>query len=309
MAPLWVLWAFLLGSVASTQSLLLSPLPVPAHVYAHAATHAPARSSIVRLASDDDPAPPEVIQAEDNATPNRKYRLATAAVGVTVSAATAGAAIATLSGQYDFGDVMLFGSPVVTLVVDVLVGGTSAWAWQQEQKTKRENIARIWEEVKRRRTGGATEGANRLQRRAKKVLVPGGAMPGAGGFGAQPRSAPARPKAAAPSAAPRVPAAAPPAEEPATVTGADSGGLFAGARAFLEEANALGKAQAISLNAQLEDAGVLPPVAPRPPAPTTMDVPAPAAEVAPAGAPLDGAVGARTPAKGKAKKGGSKKKK
>jgi len=303
-----------LAFISSTQSLLLSlPRTVPAHVHAHAATHAPARSGIVRLASDDDPAPPEVIQAEDNATPNRKYRLATAAVGVTVSAATAGAAIATLSGQYEFGDVMLFGSPVVTLVVDVLVGGTSAWAWQQEQKTKRENIARIWEEVKRRRTGGATEGANRLQRRAKKVLVPGGAMPGAGGFGAQPRSAPARPKAspkaAAPSAAPRVPAAAPPAEEPATVTGADSGGLFANARAFLEEANALGKAQAISLNAQLEDAGVLPPVAPRPPAPTTMDVPAPAAEVAPAGAPLDGAVGARTPAKGKAKKGGSKKKK
>lgn len=301
---------FLGFSLASTQSLLLSlPRLVPAHVHAHAATHAPARSGIVRLASDDDPAPPEVIQAEDNATPNRKYRLATAAVGVTVSAATAGAAIATLSGQYEFGDVMLFGSPVVTLVVDVLVGGTSAWAWQQEQKTKRENIARIWEEVKRRRTGGAAEGANRLQRRAKKVLVPGGAMPGAGGFGAQPRSAPARPKAAAPSAAPRVPAAAPPAEEPATVTGADSGGLFAGARAFLEDANALGKAQAISLNAQLEDAGVLPPVAPRPPAPTTMDVPAAAAEVAPAGAPLDGAVGARTPAKGKAKKGGSKKKK
>ncbi|KOO53735.1 hypothetical protein Ctob_013246 [Chrysochromulina tobinii] len=268
-----------LAFISSTQSLLLSlPRTVPAHVHAHAATHAPARSGIVRLASDDDPAPPEVIQAEDNATPNRKYRLATAAVGVTVSAATAGAAIATLSGQYEFGDVMLFGSPVVTLVVDVLVGGTSAWAWQQEQKTKRENIARIWEEVKRRRTGGATEGANRLQRRAKKVLVPGGAMPGA-------------------------------AEEPATVTGADSGGLFANARAFLEEANALGKAQAISLNAQLEDAGVLPPVAPRPPAPTTMDVPAPAAEVAPAGAPLDGAVGARTPAKGKAKKGGSKKKK
>ena len=209
------------------------------------------------MRSDDDEIPPSVYEAFDNATPNRKYRVATAAVGVSVSAISGGLAIAGLTGQYDNPDVLLFGNAFVTLAADIIVGGTSAWALQQEERTKRENVDRIWQEVKRRRTGGAASGSNRSQRRAKKVEVAGGAMPGAGGFGA---ASPPRP-APRPPPAPRAPPPNPPAATKEDVS-ADDGGLFAGVNAFMDEGNELGKAGAINLNAQLEDAGVLPPVVP-----------------------------------------------
>ena len=219
-----------------------------------AAQYAWGRSPPVRLS--EEPPPQEVIDAEDKATPNRKYRIATAAVGVGVSVVSGGFAVATLSNQGDFGDVLLFGSPLLTLAADVIIGGTSAWAWQQEERTKSENIARIWAEVKRRRSGGAASGANRSQRRAKKVAVPGGAMPGAGGFGQSPPAAAAARKSAAPQRTGGTDA------KPAA-SGDGGGGLLTGMTSLLEEANAMGKANAVSLNAKLEDAGVLPPLAPK----------------------------------------------
>jgi len=198
----------------------------------------------------DEPPPPEVIEAEDKATPNRKYRLATAAGAVGISSVAGGLAVASLAGQEIGQDVLLFGSPFLTLGASTIIGGTGAWAWNEEQKTKRQNIARIWEEVQLRRRGGGGapgSGANRSQRRAKKVPVAGGAMPGAGGFGQAP---------SAPTLAPKSPPSPPPTEPEQP-----GGGLFAGVQSFFDEANAMGKAQAVNLNAQLEDAGVLKPLA------------------------------------------------
>ena len=69
-----------------------------------------------------------MYEAFDKATPNRKYRIAAAGVGVAISAITGGVAVASITGQYENPDVLLFGNSFLTLAVDALVGGTSAWA-------------------------------------------------------------------------------------------------------------------------------------------------------------------------------------
>ena len=172
----------------------------------------------------DEPAPPEVIEAEDRATPNRKYRLAAAGVGVGISTISAGLAIATMTGDEAFisSDVLLFGNPILTLAVDVIIGGTSGWAWQQEQRIKRENIARIWEEVQRRRTGGGKPGSNRSQRRAKKVAVRD-PVAGMGGFSSPPT----------PPASAKAP--------PSTPSPQPSSRILGGIEEFFNEANELGE--------------------------------------------------------------------
>jgi len=51
-------------------------------------------------------------------------------------------------------------------------------------------------------------------------------------------------------------------QSPVPVPGRGGGGLFASLRETMEEANELGRAQAIMLNKELEDRGVLEPIAP-----------------------------------------------
>ena len=176
-----------------------------------------------------------------------------------MSTISAGLSVASLTGQLDSTDVLLFNNPILTLLVDVVIGGTSAWAWQQEEATRVANVERIWDEVQRRRSGGGRPGTNRSQRRAK---VPGStarpaSFTGGGGFSSDsPPPPPPPPRSLAPPSPP-------PSPPPADAT--DGGGLFAKAKDFFDEANELGRAQALSLNAQLEDAGVLPPVSPATP--------------------------------------------
>jgi hypothetical protein len=247
-----------------------------------------ARLPPIALKSSE-PAPPEVIDAEAKATPNRIYRLAVAGGAAAISLVSAGATAATMTGALDSNDVLLFGNPYLTLGADLLVGGTGAWAFQQEMKTKEENIARIWEEVQRRRSGGAASGANRSQRRAKKVVQQQPAVPAPVGFASAPTKQP--------------PPSPPPAEPATQATEAKGGGLLDGAKAFFDEANAMGKANALNLNAKLEDAGVLPPVAP-PAAATGTDaaVGDNAAKAAAPSSPADPAGGGSKGASGKGKK-------
>lgn len=254
------------------------------------------RSTLIRAA---EPPPPEVIEAEANATPNRKYRLAGAATVGALAVTQAGLGVCSLAGVEglaELGDnVLLFGNPFLTLLVDVGLAGTAGLTWQQEQATREANVARIWEEVQRRRKGGAKSGENRSQKRARKK--PGAAKP----VGMAPVAA--APPASAPPAPP------PPASPP---PGSAFGGLAAKASSFFDEANAMGRASALELNAQLEERGVLPKleadgggeVGSGAAEPSGGDV-----EAAPPASPSDLAGGRPSAAKGKRKKGGKKKRK
>jgi hypothetical protein len=245
---------------------------------AHRSLYAPPRTAVARAAADDE-APPEVVEAEANATPYRKWRLAAAGVGVGASAVSAAVALGVLAGVGDdLAPVLPFESPVAALLIDTTIGGACLWAWSKEQETKRLNIQRIWEEVRRRQQGGApAAGSNRSQRRAEK------------------KGATSRRRA-------------PPAPAPTSASPSNPFGEF------FEQANALGRAQAVDLNARLEDAGVLPPLsaqeaapppaATAPPVAPEMDVELPAAAAAAAVAPPRR--GDRRNAKKKGKKKGKR---
>jgi len=194
--------------------------------------------------------PPEVIEAEANATPNRKYREWTAGVGVAISALSAVLTIASLSGQMEGEDMYLFGDPKLTLLTDLIIGGTSVWAYREEQRTKQENIVRIWEEVQQRGAGGVKKNANRSQRRAKKVAVSTALRGELPIFESSIADTPTGPS---PPPEPPSPATTP--EPSSPLPGLGLVGFFA-------EANAMGRSMALGLNKQLEDAGVLPPINP-----------------------------------------------
>ena len=261
------------------------------------------RRAPIAVAMDDmSKPPPEVVEAEANATPNRKFRLVGCGVGFGVSLGSGILSFNVLTGNPDaqnLRDLVLFDNPIISLLVDIIIGGTCAWAFQQEIKTRDENQRRIWEEVKRRRAGGAASGANRSQRRAKKVVDTRKAQfTGGGGFNSPPPPPPAPP--------PPPPPAAPPMADAAEGGGE---GLFEKAKSFFEEANEMGKASALVLNAQLEEKGVLSPIAQPVPKEEAEEVavaeaPAPATEVVQA----DAAV-ASAPPKAKGAAGGKGKKK
>ena len=239
----------------------------------------------VALAAESPP-PPEVIEAEANATPNRKYRLLGAGVGLALASSSGVLSAAVLAGQPDaisLRDLVLFDNPILSLLLDVVIGSTCAWAIQQELKTRDENIQRIWEEVQRRRAGGAKSGANRSQRRAKKAVDSRPVQfTGGGGFAPPPLPPPAPAVASPPPAAPTPPAA----------TDAQGGGVLGGVKAFFEEANELGRAQAFALNAQLEDAGVIAPISSQPDALSSADA---LPDVRPASTPATQGAGRAAP--------------
>ena len=245
-------------AAAAWQPPLASP---PQHHAALASASArPRRGAVAKMSIGDD-VPPEVIEAEANATPNRKFRLAGAGVGFGVSLVSAGLSVVALGGQSGLDDLVLFGNPLISLFVDIVIGGSCAWAWQQEQQTKEQNIERIWAEVKRRRSGGAASGANRAQRRGASKQQQQVRQAGAGGFASAPPPPPQFLYKDTPPPPPPPPpeASAPPAEQAGGLGGLFDG-ITGGVRDMFEEANAMGKASAYDLNSKLEDAGVLPPI-------------------------------------------------
>ena len=136
-----------------------------------------ARARPPRLQASGGPPPPEVIEAEANATPNRKFRLAGAAALGLLSAASALASVTELTGGGgDVTEALLlpFGGAPLTLFVDVVLLGSCAWLVQQELATRDANIQRIWEEVQRRR---GPKPAPKEKRRKKAKAPKPAAMP------------------------------------------------------------------------------------------------------------------------------------
>lgn len=193
---------------------------------------------------------------------------------------------------------------------------TCYWLWQQESTTRDENILRIWEEVQRRREQGYKKSSGKQGFTKKKKASRSMAKQAAGATGFA--SSVAAPAAPAEPAAPAAPAPAPAAAAPQEKTEADAaaapGGLGKMWNDLYDQADALGRAQALTLNSALEERGVLPKLADDSGTgaidvdggaagdDATTSAPAPAASVQPDAAPTASAA----PAK---KKGGKKKKK
>ena len=228
----------------ATLFLALATKPGAAYMLQSPMVASPPNRGTVNLLAKQ-PAPPEVIEAEAKAMPNRPVRLGVATGAIGLSGLSGILSFAVLIKQPDamqFQDLVLFDNPVLSLVLDVVIGGACAWSIQQELETKEKNTQRIWEEVQRRRSGGAASGENRSQRRAKKMAAPPPPMfTGGGGFAPSPPSPPL-----ASSPAPTAPSAS---SAPAPASA--DGGFFAGAKNFFEEANEMGKAGAIQVRRAL----------------------------------------------------------
>jgi len=192
-------------------------------------------------------APREVIEAEDKATPARKFRLAGIAALGSACTASAVLSIAAASGQAQartMADAVLpFGNEYLSLAADAIIIGGCGWTWNEEMQTRERNIERIWEEVQRRR--GSASGVNRQDRRSKAKFKK------SKGFGDSPRD----------SSATTTPVLPPPSLSSGSTRGVmKSAGVMKQAKSFFDEANAMAKAQAIQLNADLEARGVLAPL-------------------------------------------------
>ena len=122
--------SLLLLALATTPALaLLRPLSV---AYGRSAVRT--RSPPARAMIEDDPPPPEVVEAEENATPNRKWRLVGAGAGAGISLGSGCLSVAILLGQPDamyLRDLVLFDSPVISLLINTIVCSTCVWAWNQ----------------------------------------------------------------------------------------------------------------------------------------------------------------------------------
>ena len=93
-----VLIALTSAALAGGLRVPAAPLVCAAHGRSYVAAPAIARSCAPRLQASGGPPPPEVIEAEANATPNRKFRLAGAAALGLLSAASALASVTELTG-------------------------------------------------------------------------------------------------------------------------------------------------------------------------------------------------------------------
>jgi len=151
-----------------------------------------------------------------------------------------------------------FGNDIAGVVIDLPIAATCAWAVQQEFVTRDANRQKIFEEVQRR-VGGrrpgparAQDGPNRFERRAGKREK---GRSGEKDRGFAPRPTEAAPPAPLPAPPPAPPLAAPPEARP------EAEAAPSGMAALWQEANALGRAQALVLNGELEQRGVLQPLA------------------------------------------------
>ena len=232
--------------LAALCTLALHPTLRPALAYARAASTTMALEGV----------PPEltkqVVEAEARAASGRTPRVAGTAVLGLLAAASAAVAAGSLAGNEQAAalaeDVLPFGSAPLSLLLDAGVGWACLWVYAQEMQTRDENLDRIWTELQQRRAAAA--GANRAERRAKKVARER-VFTGGGGFAASPPPPP--PPAPASSLSP--PSAGAASEQ-------DGSGLLASVKDFWSEANELGRAGALNLNAQLEEQGVLPALEP-----------------------------------------------
>ncbi len=216
----------------------------------------PSRAATHHIKAQQEP-PPAVVDAEKNATPMRKYRLAGIGALATLSAGSAALCLATLAdadGARELADNILpFGNEYLSLVGTSAILAGCAWAWGEEEKTRQANIQRIFEEVQRRKANGdltrpvpADKGAKKKKKKSRlQNKTPAQARALQRASAAQSEAAPAKGKSAQADEGLRAAAPSPSA----------AGGLVGD---FFAEANALARAQALSLNDALEERGVLP---------------------------------------------------
>jgi hypothetical protein len=196
--------------------------------------------------------PSEVIEAEAKATPGRPARLAgTIALGA-LSAASAALCVATIAGQPQAAElaenVLPFGNVPVSLAVNLVLCGTCGWVYKEELQTREQNILRIWDEVQRRKSAAGRPEKNKKQKRAPAKTP------------AELRQQAKQQGFSASFQASLVPPSPPPPPPPAASPQADQPGFLEklASSPFMEQANAMAKVQAMSVNAALEERGVLP---------------------------------------------------
>jgi hypothetical protein len=258
--------------------------------------------------------PPEIREAEGKtpAASGRGLRFAAFAVLGALAVATGviylGSALG-FEAVDDLADALVpFDNLYLGLAVDGGVITTCVWLWRQEETTREENVQRIWAEVQRRRAAPAKGKKEVGFKKKRKASRPGAATAASSsGFGsspAPPEAAAAAPPAAPPPPPPPPPPAAPPPEPPA-------GGFQKMWDEMYEQADSLGRAQALSLNSALEDRGVLPKLqTPEEGSASAAAPDAASAPPAPAPAPVaDAGVAAAEPASSRRPKKSSKSKK
>ena len=208
--------------------------------------------------------PPQVVEAEKNATPNRKLRLA--ATAALATAATASAAISTAHlAHFQPADsiqasILPVDNEILSLTAAIVILASCNYVWVQEQKNREENVQRIWEEVKKRKMKQAkSEKSNVRSKRPNKTQAQ--ARRERSSKSRAENRARAEDRAQAEAVEWRdVPS---PTVEKSTVSPALSD--------FFAEANALARAQAMQLNSALEDQGVLPRISEEGPAGSGVD--------------------------------------
>jgi len=252
--------------------LLLPPLsltlPVRAARWHAAAALAPLPRLGTPVAMAGPPLVPKEIRDAEEKTPaaaGRGLRFAAFAAlgGLAVATGVVYLAAAVGIGAVDeLAEALVpFDNLYLGIALDGGVIATCVWLWRQELNTREENVQRIWAEVQRRRNspkgskaGRKEEGFTKKRKAsrgsAKRDAPPArGAGAGAAGFGSSAVPAPAPPE---------LPAAPPPAAE----IGPPPGGFQKMWGELYDQADSMGRAQAVSLNSALEERGVLPTILP-----------------------------------------------
>eukprot|EP00752_Nemacystus_decipiens_P005651 g5114.t1 len=180
----------------------------------------------------------EIVEKEEAQAPFRRLRLIGYAVPAFIAIFLAGISLGGMAGLDEFKEVS---ENLPNPLIDAGVVGVAFYLWVEEVKTKRSSLALLKKQYEEQ-----SKVPNRSSRRQKKM------------FGKKKKEASAAvAAAAATSEQPQPPAAAQTQEEAPT---APKKGMFEGVKETLDAVNKQSYYQALALNKELEDKGVLPPL-------------------------------------------------
>ncbi|CAM9125968.1 unnamed protein product [Ectocarpus sp. 6 AP-2014] len=183
----------------------------------------------------------EIIEKEEASAPFRRLRLIGFAVPAFIAIFLAGISLGGMAGIDEFKEVS---ENLPNPLIDAGVVGAAFYLWVEEVKTKRSSLALLKKEYEEK-----SKVPNRSSRRKKKAF-------GKKAAGKKPAAATKEPPSS-PSAAVETTAAGATEQE---VGPAPGKGMFAGVKETLEAVNKQSYYQALALNKELEDKGVLPPL-------------------------------------------------
>ncbi|CAM9888749.1 unnamed protein product [Ectocarpus fasciculatus] len=190
----------------------------------------------------------EIVEKEEASAPFRRLRLIGYAVPAFIAIFLAGISLGGMAGIDEFKEVS---ENLPNPLIDAGVVGSAFYLWVEEVKTKRSSLALLKKEYEEQ-----SKVPNRSSRRKKKAF-------GKKASGKKPAAAMKEPPSS-PSTAVETTAAGATEQEVGPASGK---GMFAGVKETLEAVNKQSYYQALALNKELEDKGVLPPLerAPGPP--------------------------------------------